>query len=85
MLGDFEVTALNDGGVPYSTKQVLPTATPQQIRRGLAESGLTDSEDMSYNTFLINTASPGRDCEGAISQFHTIHSCVPIDAHTRSS
>jgi hypothetical protein len=26
MLGDFEVTALNDGIVTYPTKRVLPTA-----------------------------------------------------------
>jgi glyoxylase-like metal-dependent hydrolase (beta-lactamase superfamily II) len=55
MLGDFEVTALNDGVIPYPTTQVLPTATPQQIRSGLFESGLTDPVGMSYNAFLINT------------------------------
>ena len=55
MLGDFEVTALNDGVVAYPTKQVLPKATPDEIKRGLAENGLTDPVDMSYNAFLINT------------------------------
>jgi glyoxylase-like metal-dependent hydrolase (beta-lactamase superfamily II) len=57
MLGDFEVTALNDGVVAYSTARVLPTATPQQIRSGLSESGLEDPVGMSYNAFLINTGS----------------------------
>ena len=55
MLGDFEVTALNDGVISYSTAQVLPTATPQQISSGLIESGLKDPVGMSYNAFLINT------------------------------
>jgi glyoxylase-like metal-dependent hydrolase (beta-lactamase superfamily II) len=56
-LGDFEITALNDGVVAYSTTQVLPTATPQQIKKGLAENGLTDPVGMSYNAFLVNTGS----------------------------
>jgi glyoxylase-like metal-dependent hydrolase (beta-lactamase superfamily II) len=55
MLGDFEVTALNDGVVAYPTAQVLPKATPQQIAGGLYENGLTDPVGMSYNAFLINT------------------------------
>jgi glyoxylase-like metal-dependent hydrolase (beta-lactamase superfamily II) len=55
MLGNFEVTALNDGVVAYRTTRVLPTATPQQIKQGLAENSLTDPVGMSYNAFLINT------------------------------
>jgi acetyl esterase/lipase/glyoxylase-like metal-dependent hydrolase (beta-lactamase superfamily II) len=57
MLGDFEVTALNDGVVAYATTQVLPTATPEQIKNGLSELSLTDPVGMSYNAFLINTGS----------------------------
>lgn len=57
MLGDFEITALNDGVVAYSTAQILSTATPQQIQDGLAENSLTDPVGMSYNAFLINTGS----------------------------
>jgi glyoxylase-like metal-dependent hydrolase (beta-lactamase superfamily II) len=57
MLGDFEVTALNDGVVAYPTTRVLPKATPQQIKKALAENGLTDPVGMSYNAFLINTGS----------------------------
>jgi hypothetical protein len=57
MLGDFEVTVLNDGVVAYPTTQVLPKATPEQINSGLYENGLTDPVDMSYNPFLINTGS----------------------------
>src|SRR5580692_7377620 len=57
MLGDFEVTALNDGVVAYATTRVLPTATPKQIKNGLSEHGLADPVGMSYNAFLINTGS----------------------------
>jgi glyoxylase-like metal-dependent hydrolase (beta-lactamase superfamily II) len=57
MLGDFEVTALNDGTVAYQTKRLLPTATAEQIKTGLAESSLTDPVALSYNAFLINTGS----------------------------
>jgi glyoxylase-like metal-dependent hydrolase (beta-lactamase superfamily II) len=55
MLGDFEVTALNDGVVEYPAHRVLPTATPQQIRTALTAAGVTDPVGMSYNAFLINT------------------------------
>ncbi|HEY2465366.1 MAG TPA: MBL fold metallo-hydrolase [Steroidobacteraceae bacterium] len=57
MLGDFEVTALNDGVVDYPTARLLPTATPEQIKTGLSESALTDPVGMSYNAFLINTGT----------------------------
>lgn len=57
MLGDFEITALNDGVIAYPTKQVLPKATAEQIRDGLYESGLTDPVGMSYNAFLVNTGA----------------------------
>ena len=57
MLGDFEVTALNDGVVAYPISRLVPTATPEQVRTGLLESGLEDSSGLSYNAFLINTGS----------------------------
>ncbi len=56
-LGDFEITALNDGVVPYPTKTVLPTATAEQISSGLFAAGLSDPVGMSYNGFLINTGT----------------------------
>jgi len=55
MVGDFEITALNDGVVPYQTTRVLPTATPEQIRAGLSQHGLSDPVGMSYNAFAVNT------------------------------
>ena len=54
-LGDFEVTALNDGVVAYATARVLPTATPQQIRKGLAENGLTGSVRLRHTGTLPAT------------------------------
>ena len=54
-VGDFEVTALNDGVVDYRTTDVLPTATRQQIERFLKQNALTNPVGMSYNAFLINT------------------------------
>jgi glyoxylase-like metal-dependent hydrolase (beta-lactamase superfamily II) len=55
MIGAFEVTALNDGVIFYETSRVLPTATSDQIRHGLHESGLSDPFPMCYNAFLIDT------------------------------
>lgn len=50
-LGGFEVTALNDGAVTYLRTQVLPTATPEQIKKGLAANALTDPVPVSYNAY----------------------------------
>ena len=57
MLGDFEVTALNDGVVAYVVSRMLPTATAAQIKSGLSKNGLTEPIGLSYNAFLINTGS----------------------------
>jgi glyoxylase-like metal-dependent hydrolase (beta-lactamase superfamily II) len=57
MLGDFEITALNDGVVDYSTQQVLPDATREEISSSLSAMGLSDPVGMSYNAFLINTGT----------------------------
>lgn len=56
-LGGFEVTALNDGVIPYQSTAVLPTLAADQIARGLFAAGLTDPVGMSYNGFLINTGT----------------------------
>jgi len=57
MVGDFEVTALNDGVVYSSASSSLPNATPKEIAEGLSANCLTDRVGMSYNAFLINTGS----------------------------
>jgi hypothetical protein len=49
MVGDFQITALDDGVVAYRTTRVLPTATPKQIKDNLMGSGLSDPVGMSYN------------------------------------
>lgn len=56
MLGDFEITALNDCVVAYPSATVTG-ATAEQIKSGLSEMRLTDPVEMSYNAFLINTGS----------------------------
>jgi glyoxylase-like metal-dependent hydrolase (beta-lactamase superfamily II) len=56
MLGDFEVTALNDCVVSYPVSTML-NATAKQIKDGLAEMHLDAPVGMSYNAFLINTGS----------------------------
>ena len=55
MVGDIEVTALNDGVVAYRTAELLPTLSAEEIRTGLLAMGLTDPVDMSYNAYLVNT------------------------------
>lgn len=56
ILGDFEITALNDGVVPFQSSTITG-ATPEQIRTGLAEWRLADPVDMSYNGLLVNTGT----------------------------
>jgi len=55
MVGDIEVTALNDGVISYKTAELLPTVSAEEIRSKLFEAGLTDPVDMSYNAYLVNT------------------------------
>ena len=54
MLGDFEITALNDCVINYPVT-TLKGATADQITRGLSEMHLKSPAGMSYNAFLINT------------------------------
>ena len=56
MLGDFEITALNDCVVAYPSS-TISGATADQIKSGLSEMRLTEPVAMSYNAFLINTGS----------------------------
>jgi len=57
MVGEFEVTALNDGVVYSSASRSLPNATLKEIADGLSANCLPDRVGMSYNAFLINTGS----------------------------
>ncbi len=57
MLGDFEVTALNDGTAALPMEKLL-TGTPQaKIDAALAKAYLKPPFDTSVNAFLINTGT----------------------------
>jgi glyoxylase-like metal-dependent hydrolase (beta-lactamase superfamily II) len=57
MLGEFEVTALNDGTFPLDAGKVLSNVTPKQLDDDLSRSFLTDPVEESVNGFLINTGT----------------------------
>lgn len=53
MLGDFEVTALNDGVVTMAV--IFPGMSSEEINARLADRYLTSPIGMSFNAFLVNT------------------------------
>jgi glyoxylase-like metal-dependent hydrolase (beta-lactamase superfamily II) len=55
MLGDFEVTALNDGTAKMDTGKILKGIKPDQLQKALARAFLKDPYDWSFNAFLVNT------------------------------
>lgn len=57
MLGDFEITPLNDGTVDLPVDQLLRNTTPAKVNQALAKSYLKSPLETSVNTFLINTGS----------------------------
>ena len=57
MLGDFEVTALNDGTFPMDLAKLLTNITPKQLDEDLSRSFLTNPVEASVNGFLINTGT----------------------------
>jgi glyoxylase-like metal-dependent hydrolase (beta-lactamase superfamily II) len=57
MLGNFEVTALNDGTVSMDFAKLLANITPKQLDEDLRRSFLTDPVELSVNGFLINTGT----------------------------
>jgi len=56
-LGDFEVTALNDGTLELPTKKLLTNITPQRVDELLKRSFLADPVITSVNAYVINTGS----------------------------
>ncbi len=56
MLGDFEVTALNDGTIDLPVDKLLH-AKPEKIQKALSESFEKAPVETSVNAFLINTGS----------------------------
>ena len=57
MLGDFEVTSLNDGTFPMDLAKLLTNITPKQLDEDLDRSFLTNPVEASVNGFLINTGT----------------------------
>ena len=57
MLGDIEVTSLNDGTFPMDLAKLLTNITPKQLDEDLSRSFLTNPVEASVNGFLINTGT----------------------------
>ena len=57
MVGDIEVTALNDGTAKEETGKILKGIKPEQLQKYLARAFLKDPYDWSFNGFLVNTGS----------------------------
>ncbi|MDT9001663.1 MBL fold metallo-hydrolase [Paucibacter sp. APW11] len=55
MLGDFEVTALNDGTVALPMDKLLTGAKPGQVMKALEHAHLSTPVETSVNGYLINT------------------------------
>ncbi len=56
-LGDFEITALNDGTFQAPLDKLLTNTTPAKIDKALALAFLKDPVETSVNGFLINTGT----------------------------
>jgi glyoxylase-like metal-dependent hydrolase (beta-lactamase superfamily II) len=57
MLGEFEVTALNDGTAELPVDQLLKNTTPEKTDQTLAKTYLKSPLETSFNGYLINTGS----------------------------
>jgi len=57
LLGDFEVTVLSDGILPFDVHELLTNITPQQVDTALARAYLKEPVEFSVNAFLINTGT----------------------------
>ena len=55
MLGDFEVTAINDGTLPLPTDKILTGITPADYDKAVKKNHLPSAIDTSFNAYLINT------------------------------
>jgi len=56
-LGNFEITALNDGTFPMPVGKLLQDLSPTQLTQSLQHSFLSDPVTSSINGFLVNTGS----------------------------
>lgn len=57
MLGDFEITALNDGTVDLPVDKLLTNTTPAAVDQALAAVHQKSPLETSVNAYLINTGS----------------------------
>jgi glyoxylase-like metal-dependent hydrolase (beta-lactamase superfamily II) len=57
MLGDFEVTVLCDGVLPFTVQGLLTNITPEQLDTALTRAFLKEPVELSVNGFLINTGA----------------------------
>jgi glyoxylase-like metal-dependent hydrolase (beta-lactamase superfamily II) len=57
MVGDIEVTTLNDGTAKLDAGKLLKGAKPEQLQKDLARAFLKDPYEWSFNGFLVNTGS----------------------------
>jgi len=57
MLGDFEVTVINDGSFHLPLAKLLGNTTPGKVEEALGKSFLKDPVETSDNAFLVNTGS----------------------------
>lgn len=56
-LGEFEITALNDGTVELPVDKLLTGAKPGQVEKALGRAYLKAPVETSVNAFLVNTGS----------------------------
>jgi glyoxylase-like metal-dependent hydrolase (beta-lactamase superfamily II) len=57
MLGDFEITALNDGTFTAPMEKMMAGSTPAKITAALAKAYMAPPFETSINTFLVNTGT----------------------------
>ncbi|OWA52011.1 hypothetical protein BV898_16467 [Hypsibius exemplaris] len=55
MLGEFEITAINDGTVALDHEALMPNASKEELLRARQEAFMPSSAIMSCNAFLVNT------------------------------
>jgi glyoxylase-like metal-dependent hydrolase (beta-lactamase superfamily II) len=57
MLGDYEITALCDGILPFDVHKLLTNTTPARIDAALARAFQKEPVEFSVNAYLVNTGT----------------------------
>ncbi|OQV24403.1 hypothetical protein BV898_01937 [Hypsibius exemplaris] len=55
MLGDFEITALHDGTVPFNMDEIMPTVPKEEMIHALHHEDIPLPVTGTINAFLVNT------------------------------